>query len=231
MRGMLLGAALTLTIGGLAFAGTSNPELMITDGATVLCGVAGQPAGCTGNTGNGSVTYSNANFGGWNITIIAGASNSPGETPFALDLTTLAVECAAASCSTLTVDLSDIGFTPTKETDTVGYSATDTGAAASTSESGYYSTTNNYFALTSLIGTVGPFVGAGAFAGHASGPGPTTSPYSFTLVNTFAACTGAGCASYSSDSNITSIPEPASVALFGTVLVFCASRLRRRKAS
>ena len=222
MKRLLFGAALTLLMGVVTFASTSTPELMITDGSTVTVVGSG-----------GSVSYINSNFGGWNI-VVVGASNSPGTTPFSIDLTTLAVECMATTCSALTVELSDIGYTVNTTSSTVGYTATDTGAAASTSVSGYFSTTNGYFATTTPIGTVGPFVGFGVFAGSVTGPGTGTSAAtSRTLVNTFAACSGAGCASYSSDSDITgsTVPEPASVALFGTGLVFCASRLRRRKAS
>jgi hypothetical protein len=222
MKRLLLGAVLAVLTGALAFAGTSTPELDVMSGASNTGTIVGAA---------GSVSYSSSNFAGWDITIIAGASNSPGLIPFGLDLTSLSAECLAASCSTLTVDLSDIGYTQSAPGLTVGYSATDTGAAASTSESAYYSTGNGYFATTSLVGTVGPFAGGGTFAGSVAGPGPgSTTPYSLTLVNTFAGCSGSGCASYSSDSDLTAVPEPASVTLFGAVLVFCASRLRRRKA-
>jgi len=222
MKRLLFGAALAVLTGALATAGTSTPELTVASGAST--------ASVTGAAG--SVSYSSANFAGWDITIIAGASNSPGLTPFGLDLTALSAECLAASCSTLTVDLSDIGYTQNAPGLTVGYSATDTGAAASTSETGYYSTGNTYFATSSKVGTVGPFAGGGTFAGSVVGPGPgSATPYSLTLVNTFAGCSGSGCASYSSDSDITAVPEPASVTLFGAVLVFCASRLRRRKGA
>lgn len=72
MNRLLFGAALVLAIGGLAFAGTSTPELVVTtDGITtgILVGSAG------------SVSFSSANFGGWDLTVVAGASNSPSITP------------------------------------------------------------------------------------------------------------------------------------------------------
>jgi hypothetical protein len=222
MKRLLACAASALVIGALAFAGTSTPELEITSGATTTGVLTGA---------GGVVSYSNTNFAGWDLTIILGNSNSPSLVPYGMDMVTLSAECVSgAACSELDVQLSDINFTQPAPGLQTGYSATDTGSTASTTQNAWYSTTNAYFAETSSIGTVGPFVGAGTFAGMAEAVGPgTTTPYSLTIEDTFAGCSGSGCASYSTDANITDAPEPASLALVGTALLFCASKLRRRK--
>lgn len=222
MNRLLFGAALVLAIGGLAFAGTSTPELVVTtDGITtgILVGSAG------------SVSFSSANFGGWDLTVVAGASNSPSITPFGIDIANLSSGCVGGgTCASLTIELSDINFNVASPTLMNNYSATDSGTA-STSQTAWWGA-NTYFDTTHSLGTVGPFDGAGTFAGSSSGAGPGAGsiPYSLTIEQVFAGCTGAGCVSYSSDGSITGVPEPGSIALLGGALLFCASRLRRRKA-
>jgi hypothetical protein len=216
MRKLLLGAALSLAIGGMAFATAPNPELIVTSGTTttgILIGNAG------------SVTFNSANFAGWDITIIAGASNSPSLTPFGIDLTTLSAECIS-TCATLDVQLSDQNFTQIVPGLTQTYSGTLTGAA-STTQMAWADDTNTDFGHGIPLGTLGPFTTS--FAASKTTGVSLTSPYSLTIEDTFAGCNGSGCASYSTDADITGVPEPASVALFGGILALCASRLRRRK--
>jgi len=127
----------------------------------------------------------------------------------------------------LDVKYSDINFSPANPSFITKYSATITGTGT-TSESAYFSNTNTLFAETTLIGTVGPFGDPGG-SGFATGGLGSKAPFSLTLDQVFDA--SASGATYSVDGSVASVPEPGAVILFGTVLVLCASKLRRRRSS
>jgi hypothetical protein len=94
---------------------------------------------------------------------------------------------------------------------------------------GWVDNTNTIFgeSLAGLIGSLGPF--SGAYIQSVTG-GPTGVPlYSLTEAVTLTA--GSSGVTWSTDSSIAPVPEPAAVALFGSVLLLCASKLRRRKVS
>jgi hypothetical protein len=218
MKRVCMTAILTLGIGTLAFASIPGLELVTGSNDTGVIPFTGTTA-----------SYSNGNFGGWDVFITLGISNSPNLVPAGLDITNLDAECFAASCANLTVTLSDTGFTQSATGLTTFYSATDTGG--STTQSLWVDTGNSAFAKTDLVGTVsiGPSGGSGSRTlGIDVGP----APYSLTLEDTFTGCAAGSCAVtlYSTDGNSTGVPEPIAVVLFGTVLALCASRLRRRKA-
>jgi hypothetical protein len=126
-----------------------------------------------------------------------------------------------------------LNFNQQASTFSTGYSVTDTGAAASTTQNAWVNLNNAIFGTQNLIGSVGPFIGAGALAGTSSAnvlAGPAL--YSLTLEQIFTHTGIAGSSiAFSSDGNITgSVPEPGAIVLFGTVLVWGATRLRRRTA-
>ncbi len=230
MNKLLFGATLFLVVGGMAVA--STPELIVT--SDTLWGTnGGGTSGAAAVITTGS--YSNADFDGWDITITT-ISHSPSAAG-GIDEGTLSAECVTTSCVTLDVFESDTNFVLpagfTTASFTSGYSATDQGTAASTNQHAWIDPGNTYFAETDPLPVVGPFNGAGVFSASesaliASGNGP----FSMTIEDIFAACTSASCAQYSTDGSlIGSVPEPASAALFGTVLALCASRLRRRRAA
>jgi hypothetical protein len=229
MKRVLLCAA--LVIATVQFA-SAAPELLLKTGANTVQ-VIGVP---------GSVSFASANFGGWNLMVIFGASSSPGLSPFGVDLTSLTAECVGGgSCDDLHVWMSDTGFTQTAGGFTNSFSSTQTGAGASATAQAWVGLGNNFFesdgsdglptvAGGSLIGSVGSFDGAGAFAGSASasipaGPGP----YSLTIKDTFKGCSGAASCSYSVDGSITAVPEPAYLSMLGTLMSLGGLALRRRK--
>jgi hypothetical protein len=86
--------------------------------------------------------------------------------------------------------------------------------------SAYYDEGNTAFAQTSLINTING-------SGSASGPAPSTTPYSLTQVVTITHGAQGGTTSF--DANI-SVPEPASMSLLGLGLAGIAA-LRRRRAA
>jgi hypothetical protein len=215
--GVLLGAL-------FANAAFATVELKLVSGGTMLIVVGA----------DGDVSYKTpklTTFNGWTISMAAGSSYSPSTTPFGLDEYTLTVK--GGGTSELDVYLSDTGFNvPVSAGGFMStFSATTTGnKLALTSQKAWVDPGNAIFGTSAagFIGTVGPFAptgGKGTVAGGEAG-GPL---YSLTLEQIFK--TGGGVVSFSADGNITTVPEPASVVLFGTMLVLCASRMRRRRVS
>jgi hypothetical protein len=231
MKKLLTGATLVFALGQAAFA--SIPELIITTGANTTGVITGSAAA----GGGGTVSYLNTNFGGWNISFLGmvpgviGASSSPSLTPFGLEIQNFTAACVTGNCAALTVSLSDINFTQPVTGFQTTYSSTNTGAGASTSQTAWVGLGNSYFATTSLIGSIGPLTGTGGQGSVQGGPPAGPTAFSLTLEDTFAGCSGSNCVSYSSDGNLTGVPEPVGVVLFGTVLALCGSRLRRRKSA
>jgi hypothetical protein len=224
MSKFLLCVALVLLVGQAAFA---TPELFLKTGATSVVAVG------VGNT----VTFSSGSFGGWDITVIAGKSNSPTTNP-GLDIASLTASCVGV-CSALDAWLSDTGFTTVNSSFVDTYSATITGTGGSATEKSWVGLGNILFQSNGadgpptvaggpLIGIVGPFTTPGAHSGSAAGgPAAGPAPYSLTIEDIFLPSAGV---TYSTDGAITGVPEPASVVLLGGLLLFCSSRLRRRKA-
>jgi PEP-CTERM motif len=199
----------------------SADEIMVTSGGSTF----------TSPMGTGVTTYSNSNFNGWNIFVIAGSSNSPGLTPYGIDLTTLAA-CTTGTCLTtpLVILYSDVGFMGPVSAGgfQTTYSATLTGSGTTTEIA--WATSNNLLftkGAANLIGSaVGPFSASGGFGTVTGGPAELTPPYSLTIQETFNA--NSGISSFSGDANITATPEPSSLVLFGTGLLMVPMGLKRR---
>jgi hypothetical protein len=90
--------------------------------------------------------------------------------------------------------------------------------------SAYFDESNALFGLASPIGTTGP-LGGGAFAASFTGPGPSAAPYSLTQVLTLVTT---GATNFSGNFELQLVPEPASVALLGGVLLVTAGIVRKR---
>lgn len=181
------------------------------------------------NTSSGKLSYT---FDGWSINVSA-FSNSPGITPWGLELQSLTAACgisaAKGGCAPLTISISDIGFTGPVGELVTGLSDTQNGMG-SVSQSAYIGSGDSYFQQSSLIGSV-TLNGTGGSS--AMGGAGASGDYSLTLVDTFTAtCTAKGCTSFSTDGDITATPEPGTLALFGAGLLGCAIFVgRRRRAS
>jgi hypothetical protein len=220
MKVLFLGAALAIAFGQMA---SATAELKLISGTNTLV-IAG-----TGST----VTYSNSDFNGWDISIVFGSSNSPNLSGvngnFGIDDAVLA-GCNGGTCSSNPLDilLSDTGFTENVNAGgfTAVYSPTQVGGI--TSQMAWDTSADTLFGKGALIGTVGPFTGSGV--GSVSGGGPAgPSPYSLTLEDIYSG--NGGSASFSSDGHIAGTPEPNPMMLCGFGLALCAAALRWRRVS
>jgi len=180
-----------------------------------------QSAGATTVTVSGGGPYSNSNFNGWIIFLIAGASSSPGVGSFGLDLAVLAA-CSSGNCLTnpLNVFYSDTGFSTPVSTGgfQTTYSATMTGGGT-TNEIAWANSGNTLFGLgaANKIGSgVGLFSASGGFGTSSGGPAEVA-PYSLTIEEILNANNSTS--SFGTDADVTATPEPAISLLLGTGLL------------
>lgn len=216
-----LAAAIGVLATGTALA--TPIEMQITTGA--------HTTGVLMGTG-GTVTYMNANFGGWDIKLTLGDSNSPSLQPYGLDLSSLTAECSMkGGCSSLTIAISDTDFAGPLSAGGLATSMSGlvTGPGTVT-QWAYVDSTDTYFGKGSLIGTFSR-TGPGIVSGTAVGGGGSAGPFSLTLIDTLSGCSGRGCATFSLDNDIVAAPEPGTLALFGAGLLGCALFVGRRRRS
>jgi len=222
----LFAVLLLVGLSSSAFA-TSTDSIKITYGTSVATiadnGSCVNVTGtlCSGFGGDGApasgVDVVSGSVGNWTVVVNTGVTNSPSLAPTALDLGIVAT-CSAAGCAALDVQFSDINFAPAVPSFSETLSNSDTGGASLT-QSAYYSNTNALFAETTKIGST--LTGSGTTGGGAG----SVAPFSLTLDQTISAT---GAATFSTDGNITSVPEPASLTLLGTGLLGLAGFARRK---
>lgn len=144
--------------------------------------------------------------------------------PASMDLNSINTVNAAGG--TLTIDFTETNVSPTFPGFQLDFGGTISSGGSVTARA-WFDATNTAFGTASLIGMLGPFT-TPSFSQTLIGPGPGSAPYSLTqrLVISFPA--GGGPRSFSGNFALTPIPEPASVVLFGAVLLVTTAVLRRR---
>jgi hypothetical protein len=181
--------------------------------------------------------YSNANYNGWDITVIAGSNFSPTLSPYGLDLSVLA-SCTGGSCLMAPLDVFYTAQNFTQVVPTLGfqttYSSTQTGAGTTTRAITWADSTNTLFGGgipplgADQLGSVGTFSAPGGFGTVSGGPGEGPSAYSLTIEEIFNA-NSSNVASFSVNGNLTAaaVPVPPSLALLASGLL-AATLLKRR---
>src|SRR5579862_5115145 len=97
MKRLLVAALIVVGAAHMALASTTS-AIQLTSGATTI--TIGDNTGGDLDATAGSVLYVNHNFDGWDITFVAGTSNSPSLTPFGIDIGSFTASCAAgAGCN------------------------------------------------------------------------------------------------------------------------------------
>ena len=232
-------AAISALAAGTALA--SPIEMTISSGSTSYASLMSSSDFSWNTTGNIIQPYATVlgsgelDINGWVITTAKGTSNSPNLTgahgQFGLDLSGLAASCSAATCGSLTISISDVGFSTVLDSAGGLFSSisNNQGGSGSLTQTAYYDLTNSYFGQGNLIGSVS-LSGSGN-AGVMGGNVITASntPYSLTLTDMF---TGSNGASFSVDDQVTATPEPGALVMFAAGLLGCAVFInRRRRAS
>jgi len=232
-------------LGNTAFA-TTSLELVVNGVDTVYvsdnglvqctgpdCATAIYPI-ADGNAFVGSIALNGISIDGWLITTSSGGSNSPGCLPSGSGgpgcLNTSNINAVSTAGGSLTAYFESDGFTA-EPGFTVGYSSTGVQTGHEASQTAY-------------IGAGAVDLGAGVLAPAPVGAacGSTLNSLAPGVVATTTGCgagggtleletafiTGPTGGGFNVNGNISAVPEPAAVVLFGTVLALVASGLRRR---
>ena len=252
LHGAVLTVLFTVGLGSTAFAsvalelvagsGSVYSTLYVDSVGAATCSNFGGSTACSGSYtaigGGGAITLANANFDGFHIQISSGGSNSPNcsgfpNGPGCLNTTNITATNIASGTATITAYFADTGFTPAG-TMIVGFSTP--GETGTTAMQQAYATTGAVNPLG--IGVLDPAARLTVCGSNLTISGPTgntslgancgspASPYSLELQTTMSTVAGG---SFNLNGTISNVPEPVSVVLFGTLLAFCASGLRRRR--
>jgi hypothetical protein len=206
-------------VAGLVLAPQANAtvQITLTNGAstvTVIDGGAGDSCAAVN-----CVTFNGA-LGNYIVNVSTGFSNLNGVNPF-LDLNSINV-APNANAGLLTIKTSQTGYTFQSPQFQLSVGGTSSLGGAS-SFAAYGGNSNTIFDTSHQIGSL--TFPSRPYSAVATGGGNTVNPYSLTLVATLNGLT-AGVASF--DAELSSVPEPASMALLGAVLLFTGTAFRRK---
>jgi PEP-CTERM motif len=231
MKRFLVAGLLSCGLAHLAF-GAVDWELELTDGTNtalinsagtlVLTGSASGTA--TANLSLGVFSF-NGSVGNYAVNVSTG-EGSPLLPVGALDLNT--VDTSGPTSGPLKIWWSENGITTVFNGWTMTWGGTlSTGTGGNVSDTAYEDSTNAFFGTGHTIGVIGP-QGPGVVGGTLAAAVPgVTAPYSLSELITL---NGVGpTTSYSGDASLTpGVPEPASVFLFGGVVLAVGTTLRRK---
>jgi hypothetical protein len=222
MKRWIVVAVVAMVAAFLSTPAHATIEIKITDGTNsvdILDGGAGDSCAAVN-----CVTF-NGTIGQWDINVDTGTSKGAAS-PNLMDLAYLAHHTGVASGgTTLTITLSDDGFAPLSPGFTEQIGGTQSAGGTLTAKL-FGGNSNSKFDMSQQDGptfttTVSPY----AFSASGANPG-AVSPYSLTQVLTLSYGNATGLTT--GDWSVTFVPEPASVAMFGGVLLATFGAIRRR---
>jgi hypothetical protein len=197
----------------------ATAELVLSDGTTTVTVTDGgvgdlcAAANC--------VTFSGA-VGNWNINVTTG-DDKAASAPLLMDLNSIDHHNALDS-TTLTIDFTDNGFTPASTGFDLQIGGT-IGAGGTLSSQFFGGNSNTLLDKSTQLGATMNFT-AGAFSGTQGVSTSTVNPYSLTEQVQLSFGAAAGQTSF--DYSVGQVPEPGSVVLFGSVLLFAVGAIRRK---
>lgn len=244
LQGTMVAALLTVGLGTAYATATlelvsGSDTLYVTDQGAIAC--TGGTCASFGASGDnnplvGDVTINAVNFNGWSISLSSGSSNSPGCPAAGTNgvgcLNDTNINAQTTGAGTLGVYFADTGFS-TETGLNVGFSSPlQTGADAAQTAYAFTgalplgSGVLNPVPGGGQIGTVldSPFPGVTGLATAGAG---LTGPFDLELATVFTTTSSGG--AFNANGDITAVPEPAAVLLFGTALLICATIWKRKK--
>ena len=205
-------------------AATPLLELRLSSGATEVTIIDGQAGDM--NPAAGAITFVGP-IGDWNINVSTGLGE-PVLPAATMDLNSVHTS-SAGTASTLQILLTQIHNSIIYPGWAMEFGGTSTNVS-SISYSAYVDDDDRPFFTTSQIGsTIGPF-SSSPFQGVASGPVSVSDLYSLTQVLSITGNGSPGAFNmFSADAELSPVPEPASLLLFGSGLSGAAAWARRKR--
>jgi len=228
MKNVLRSVVVFLSIVGVAGIahGTVGPSLSINDGVDPVITIGDNTPGDL-NPAIGVLTLS-TNVGVWSLTVSTGASK-PALGSSTNPVMDLVIQASSTGAGSLTYTFSDPGFTHAPATLNSTVSGHVISGAPTTIDYSVFGNASNIVgALTTQLTTTGtvplPILTSN------SGPLGFSTPFSLSQVVQLTA-SGASAVSVDASLNVTSVPEPSSVALTSLGLAFLVTGFARRRRS
>ncbi|MEO8368209.1 MAG: PEP-CTERM sorting domain-containing protein [Candidatus Solibacter sp.] len=210
-----------VAVSGMAPRANATVQVTLANGASSVTIIDGGVGDVCGGVGifDDCVTFSGV-LGNYRINVSTGIAQN-GTNPF-LDLNSVNLT-SVSNAGTLTVSTSANGFTapaPQFHFEVGGTSS----LGGSSSFAAYGGNSNGLMDLSHQIGNTLVFP-TSPFSNVTNGSGATVGTYSLSIVATLV---GVSAGTVSFDAALNAVPEPATMALLGVVLLFSGSAIRRK---